>query len=148
MVSVKGFGKPMMDYDLVKYEFDFGFQFPTEYKKFLKVSNGGIPDLKKFDLEGKVQEGLSIDFFLGINVEKEKNVFYILKITRGLIPKGLVPFALTEGAGVLFIGVGDESFEKIYYWERGDIEKPSQAVEGENLFPVASNFEEFLNSIY
>ena len=148
MISVEGFGKPMMDYDLVKYEFDFGFQFPTEYKKFLKNSNGGIPDLKKFDLKDKVKEGLSIDFFLGINVEKEKNVFYIFKITKDFIPKGFVPFALTEGAGVLFIGVGDETFEKIYFWDRCDIEKPSQAVEGENLFPVASNFDEFLNSIY
>ena len=148
MISVEGFGKPMMDYDLVKYEFDFGFQFPTEYKKFLKNSNGGIPDLKKFDLKDKVKQGLSIDFFLGINVEKEKNVFYIFKITKALIPKGFVPFALTEGAGVLFIGVGDETFEKIYFWDRGDIEKPSQAVEGKNLFPVASNFDEFLNSIY
>ncbi len=148
MVSVKGFGKPMMDYDLVKYEFDFGFQFPTEYKKFLKNSNGGVPDPKKFDLEGKVRQGLSIDFFLGINVEKEKNVFYILKTTKSLIPKGFVPFALTEGAGILFIGVGDESFEKIYFWDRVDVENPSQAVEGENLFPVAASFEEFLNSIY
>ena len=143
MVSVKGFGKPMMDYDLVKYEFDFGFQFPTEYKKFLKNSNGGVPDLKKFDLEGKVRQGLSIEFFLGINVEKEKNVFYILKITRAFIPKGFVPFALTEGEGILFIGVGDESFEKIYFWDRGDVNNPSQAVEGENLFPVASNFGEY-----
>lgn len=148
MVSVKGFGKPMMDYDLVKYEFDLGFQFPTEYKKFLKNSNGGVPDPKKFDLEGKVRQGLSIDFFLGINVEKEKNVFYILKMAKSLIPKGFVPFALTEGAGVLFIGVGDESFEKIYFWDRGDVDNPTQAVEGENLFPVAPNFEEFLNSIY
>ena len=148
MVSVKGFGKPMMDYDLVKYEFDFGIQFPTEYKKFLKTSNGGVSDLKKFDLEGKLQEGLLIDFFLGIGVEKEKNIFYILKITRGFIPKGLIPFALTEGAGVLFIGVGDESFEKIYFWDRGDSENPSKAVDGENLFSVAPNFEGFLNSIY
>ena len=148
MISVEGFGKPMMDYDLVKYEFDFGFQFPTDYKKFLKNSNGGIPDLKKFDLLDEVQKGLSIDFFLGINVEKEKNVFYILKTVKALIPKGFVPFALTEGAGILFIGVGDESFEKIYFWDREDIENPPPAVEGDNLFPVASNFEEFLNSIY
>ena len=76
MVSVKGFGKPMMDYDLVKYEFDFGFQFPTEYKQFLRTSNGGVPDIKTFDLEGKVREGLAIDFFLGIGVEKKK-IFFI-----------------------------------------------------------------------
>ena len=148
MVNVKGLGKPMLDYDLVKYEFDFGFQFPTEYKNFLKKSNGGTPDLKKFDLEGKVKEGIAIDFFLGIGVEKEKNIFYILKINKASIPKGLIPFAITEDAGVLFIGVGDESFEKIFFWDRGGLSNPPKAEEGKNLFPVASSFEDFFNGIY
>ena len=75
MVDIKNFGQTMMEYDLVKYEFDFGFSFPRDYKEFLKKVNGGIPSPNKFDLSKK--EGLVLNVLYGVGVEKDYNVFYI-----------------------------------------------------------------------
>ena len=46
---------------------------------------------------------------------KRKKYFLYFKDNKRFYTKGFIPFALTEKAGVLFIGVGDKSFEKFTF---------------------------------
>ena len=146
MVDIKKFGPTVMEYDLVKYEFDFGFRFPKEYKEFLKKINGGVPTPHHFDFQNGEKKGLVIEIFLGIEIEKDHNVFYILKGIQPFFKDGWIPIALTKDGGILFLGVEDEYYGKIYFWEKG--ENPVGPSEGKNFFFVANNFDDFLNSIY
>jgi hypothetical protein len=146
MVDIKNFGRTMMEYDLVQHEFHFGFRFPKDYKEFLKKINGGVPTPHHFDFKNGEKKGMAIDVFLGIDIEKDHNVFYILRGIQNFIKDGWIPIALIKGGGILFLGVEGEYYGKIYFWEKG--ESPVEASEGKNFFFVANNFDDFLNSLY
>ena len=145
MVDIKNFGQTIMEYDLVKYEFDFGFSFPREYKEFLKSVNGGIPTPNKFDLSKKEKEGLVLNVLFGVGVEKNYNVFYILKRLKNSLSRSWIPIGEVEGGGLVCLGVEGDKFENIYFWDKKEGER---AEDGKNFFLVAENFEGFLNSIY
>ena len=105
--------------------------------------NGGIPSPNKFDLSKK--EGLVLNVLYGVGVEKDYNVFYILKGLKSFLSRNCIPIGQVEGGGLVCLGVDGDKFEKIYFWDKKEGEK---AEDGKNLFLIAENFEEFLNSIY
>jgi len=63
------------------------------------------------------------------------------------IPIDTIPIASTGGSHLLLMGVGENNYEKIFYWVM-DLECEPGEPTYDNVGFVASSFSEFLDSLY
>lgn len=126
-------------------EEEMNLKFPSEYKKFLKEYNGGLP--KEQYLNTKLLdtgEEVILGALLGVN----DNENFDLRTWRLEFNEELPPSAFVIGTEYNFglfimITAGDE--KGIYFWDNAYILENSS--DEENVYWLSDTFEGFINSL-
>lgn len=128
--------------DLKAFEREHNLKIPGLYREFLLNYNGGYVVPNVFYISTKEGES-ALNVFYGIgnmynNLEKKFDFFdEILEI-------GFIPIASDSGGNQICLGINDDFFEKIYFWNHEqETDEPM-----ENMHFLAENINEFLNSLY
>lgn len=131
------------DEDLNALEERIDAKLPDEYRSFLKAFNGGRPTPREFvAMDG--DEGSSVQFFF--TLDKAAPHYYILKerqIFEGRIPKNTLAIACDSFGNLVLLDLGAKTFGTVYFWDHENENMDGDA-HWDNIFPVASSFDEFL----
>lgn len=109
------------DKDIADFENEYELSFPAAYREFLLICNGvffdNILDFKRVDNSPlTMNDGTAyfdgFDGFLDLNGVIEATEDY-----AGRIPNSLIPIGDGLGGDLICIGVGENVFGKIYFWD-------------------------------
>jgi len=145
-IKISNSSKAIDKKDIEKLEEKYGFTFPEEYKIFLLKNNGGIPSNIYFSTKnGKIFDILTRFFPIDINDEYSLQS-EIEEITlEGLLPKELIPIAITVGdSDRVLLSITGKNYGKVYHWNWGAEDEKAEA-SYEFIEPVADSFNEFLD---
>jgi hypothetical protein len=115
----------------------FSQPFPTEYKGFLLIQNGGIIDFNKYTYmidthipwineDGSIRNPnrrLVLYQFYGVNIDKvTSEVEDIIKMnedfeSQNFLPQNVVAFGSTEDGGILAISLNEADYGAVYLWD-------------------------------
>ncbi len=126
----------------------FGFNGASEDDPFIHfVSDEPLPDYITSDEHALIQA------FYGTDLEE------ILQMYDSRVPNSLLPIAHDGGSGLICLGVAGNDCDKIIYWDATDEPLDEETFEEDygypmteedkrsNLYLVANNIDEFLNSL-
>ena len=145
---------PPTEKEIAKIEFDFGFSFPSEYRRFLLIHNGGRPVPCIFDIEWRVNHELAdswknseVSRFLSIHSDEKANFVKYNKVNfPGRIPAETIAIAYDPGGNLILLGIAGEYTGKVLFWVK-DFEVEEGEVPGyDNVGFLADSFDEFLNN--
>lgn len=109
--------KPIKNQDAIElFQEQLGFKLPHEYISFIKINNGGRPDLNVIVLKSGVEK--VVNKFLSFNESDKENIFSAKGRTEE-DDKELVPFAV-DPAGNYYCFKRDEVF--FYNHEDGELQ--------------------------
>lgn len=131
--------------DIKKLENFIGYKIHNDYKIFLQRNNGGFPNKQCFN-EDKV-----INFFLGFfpNIRSEYSIEYFMLSFRGRYPDGMLPIASAGAGDIILIGVANDFFGKIFYWDYSKENFIDQQLkEHSNVSLVSQNLNDLLTMLY
>lgn len=122
---------------LTEFEQQNGIKLPDEYRRFLLEYQGGNPEQYIFDFKhhnGR-QDGAAICYFLGFYEDHSASLVVTYHGYQGHILHDLFPIAFDYGDNLICIGIGEDNFGKIYFWDH----------DGEtDVYFVANSITEFL----
>jgi len=130
--------------ELTNLENQLGVKLPVSYIEFLKKNNGGYPQPDDFDFS---DDGSSIDRFLEVSDSKNESIIEYFNTYRNRIPKNYFPVAKDPGANLILIEINGAG-SKIYYWNHENEVEDSDIPGMDNMYLIASNFDEFINNLY
>jgi len=141
MVKIKSNNPKLTLVDLENFEKENFIAFPNEYKYFLHEYNGGHPDKSLFKIKSNFEEYenvLNVFYGIGTKYAKLENIINYLD---ELIEIGFLPIANDPGGNQICIGISNEFYQKIYFWDH------ETEIKLENLQFVSDSFLEFLNDL-
>lgn len=144
MVKFNGNQEPASEESIRTLEKRYRITLPKEYRDFLLKYNGGIPVPDAFDFANK-NSGSTIDTFYGFVEEDVNNLVSNIKDYRNRIPKSLFPIASDVFGNNICIGIKDDVYGKIYFW---DHESEKSKPDFSNITFVSDSFDKFINSLY
>lgn len=131
-------------------EIDFEIKLPNEYREFLLKYNFCKVDPKDFDftLPNENIEGSSIDFFYGLNTNKD-NLYQSLRFAystfQGRMPAVFKPIGSDPFGNQIIINLEHGS---IWFWDHEMEMDEGKEPTMENIYFITPNFNLFLNSLY
>lgn len=147
MVNISGSGPQLEEKDLHALEARLRICLPDDYSKFLLAYNGGKPEPATVNIQGwekNPSHRIQVFFRIGGRTMSSELVWNY-EVTRGRIPKELLPIAST-GTGDLFcISLSGSNKNYVYIWDSQD-ERTEPTYE--NIYTVARSFKEFLDGFY
>ncbi|WP_240419725.1 SMI1/KNR4 family protein [Paenibacillus periandrae] len=137
---------------IIKIEQKYNIKLPIDYSEFLmEFGTVNIDHEICFPLLNKYPSARSdgtegIVNFYGFQ-EGESNLFKIIDRYIGRMPTTLIPIAESPGGDQLCIGVGEETWGKIYYWDHEQERMhPSIQELWDNVYLTAHSFTDFILS--
>lgn len=139
-------GRKLKDVDFADAEDLLVGTLPDDLKSFLLSNNGGVPAKTYFTSQDETIES-DVKFFLPYDDGAEETIMdEIENITlEGILPKKIIPIAMTSCGNRIVISCRDDDFGVVYFWawdEQGD-DRPSY----DFLFEVAEDLPTFLKSL-
>ena len=122
---------------------DIPYTFPSSYLKFLKLSDGGMPDTSDFDyfdVSLKDTVGQAVGIFYSL-ISGELNLIKEYFSPPEFFPEGLVAFAETGNGDLICFDYRNDpktGNPPIVYWNH-------EAEVGKDVSFIAKDFEEFLS---
>ena len=112
---------------------------PSQYREFLKINNGGVPDKTWFN------EMVDVSEFLGVGVANDFDLVEVYSIYQARIPDGFLPVAQTEGGNLILLSAS-EGDQGVYFWDHEEEleDEDGEAVAPDASEPIASSFSELL----
>lgn len=120
-------------------------ELPADYAQFLRTTNGGVPVPNCFCVPGR-GEAL-VDFLYGLRGRSEPcdlgweqdrvNDF-------NQLPPGLIVIGHDPGGNSLLLRTGGPDAGQVAYWDSAGFWEQDRGV---NVYPVATSFAEFLDSL-
>lgn len=143
MVTFIKSGLPLKRDTLSEVETELRFAFPDEFIKFYLAQNGGRPLEHLFRTENSV---LIVSYFFPVadlaSENRFEKVFRDLKVSGGIIPAFLVPFACDPGGDFFCFSSRNEDFGAIWLFQLDYSDLPARA----GKF-VCRNLDVFLNGL-
>jgi len=149
-VKINAIGKPLSLEDLNKFESQVERMIPDSYKSFLLDYNGGFPEPDTFILDDKKfdrTEEISVEWFLGIDTKEYDDLRSVIRVYKDRIPVSLFPIALSGGDSLVCIGIEGDNLGKVFFWDREEEVEEGMVPTFDNVYFLANNFEEFINSL-
>ncbi|MBY0315544.1 MAG: SMI1/KNR4 family protein [Bdellovibrionales bacterium] len=142
----KALGRTLNIVDFADADDLLGTPIPDELKEFLLENNGGTPTKTEFVTEDEGIDG-DIKFFLPLDDGAEETIMDEIEHTtlEGLLPKHIIPIAVTTDENRIVISCRKDDFGMIYYWaadEQGD-DRPSY----DFLHIIAEDLQTFIDSL-
>jgi len=136
---------------LDEFEQTHGFKLPDDYRSFLLEFNGGypIPEIIDFIQYGKSQSDI-VNYLCGIhNGEYWASLEWHINILKNRVPSGFIPIGDDPGGNAYLLGVVDEHFGKVYFWDHeNEAEIFDKEPDFKNMSFIANSFTEFINKLY
>ncbi|MFD1337148.1 SMI1/KNR4 family protein [Oceanobacillus iheyensis] len=117
---------------------------PKNYKRFLEINNGGMPELNIIELEDEEIESFSITEFFGIGISAINDLKYQFEMYKERIPNRNLPICRVEGGNVVCMNIDHET---ISLWDHDTELIDNDTLSVKSLIKVANGFEEFLSII-
>ncbi|MBA2939567.1 SMI1/KNR4 family protein [Paenibacillus sp. CGMCC 1.16610] len=135
---------------IISFEQKYGFHLPQDYKKFLltygrinynhQISYSQITNIPKHDERGRM------GYFYYLQNDKHDLISNI-ECYLGRMPESMIPFADITGGDQLCIGVTEDVWGKIYFWDHDQEHfDPTEEELWNNVYLVANSFSEFILS--
>ena len=133
--------------DMSNIESMIGGVLPNQYKNFLLQFNGGRPESSVFKIEGLENNPVGkIQVFLGIDREIESsNIDWNYDVFKGRVPSDILPIARTGTGDLICIGIKENKFGKIYFW---DMVNETNEYDYSNVYYLRNSFDEFIADLY
>jgi hypothetical protein len=130
-----------------KFERQRSIELPPSYKKFLLLTNGGVPETSAFPISNFDESSIGVmQIFLGIGVEHPTSeLAYAYDLYAGGIPEGIVPIASNGGGDYICLDLRKVS-DRVAFWDKNHFWSTGEWRE-RDLYPVADTFEQFLTSL-
>jgi SMI1 / KNR4 family (SUKH-1) len=132
---------------ITEFEKSRNLFLPDLYKKFLKKTNGGIPDRKKYPIVGMDDNPFgSIQCFFGFRKQTEFDLLeYNYDLYVGGFPHGIVPIAANGCGDYVCLDLRNDKsrvsfWDKRHFWGTGEWRE-------NDFYHVANSFEDFLRSL-
>ena len=154
--------RPAVEMKVIKlYEEKLNCKFPEEYKNFLLLHNGGIPDPCSFAPIGHTDPMEAVDYFTSIGGENYEDIIQVQLSTHNLYqdaclnPLDYVVIAVDAFMNRILLSVGPRNYGHIYFlsYEHEDFSAyPCLYNRDENcascrfMYHVATSFDNWLNS--
>lgn len=124
---------PVPDSEIRRLEIALGLDFPSSYRNFLSVYNGGSFKECIFP-DSRIGPLIVVSFFSvdGANADRLHAVFQNM---GGFLPASCVPFADDPGGNIFFIDTADHG--RVYFWDHETRER--------NF--LSEGFEEFVHNL-
>lgn len=142
MIKIKSSSKKFNKKKIEEFENRIGVSFPKEYIKYLEKYNGGLPEENLVISEGAPP--FILTSFFGTGLVSVDDLFACYTIFNGRIPKGCIPIARDAGGNIICLNLNEDKYGYLYFW---DHEKELMIDEKENLYFIASSFNQFLDII-
>jgi hypothetical protein len=146
MVTFTGSFEPASAEQIAAVEESLSVSFPAVYKKFLRTTNGGVPNPDCFTVPDKGDAICGILFGIRddrgpADLEWEQEQANQWK----RLPRGFIAIGRDPGGNLLLLATSGAQVGKVYYWDRKGfwVRKGSG-----NTFPVAKNFAGFVAALH
>ncbi len=142
--------------DVALLEQKLGMNLPMEYKKFLLLHNGGHPEKdcypaissKISGFYGTVFEGSDLAWFYAFYDGEYSNLLKEYSRFKDRIPEGFVPIARDSFSNKICLCLNGSEYGKIYFWEFDYAVPYGEEPTFDNMYLLANNFTDFINSLY
>jgi hypothetical protein len=131
-------GTSISDAQIDDIEAALGFPLPTDYRQFLRVYNGGVPDDDTIDIADLKQSPTDVQELFGIDYDlKTSNILWNLEFIRQRCPgRRLLPIGCDSGGNLFCLDFdNDERNPSVIYLDVISSDCPS--------YLAAANFSEF-----
>lgn len=130
---------------LNEFENEFNLRFPEDYRNFLLIHNGGIPERTHFWIE-KGKDGSSVQRFYGIHEGQKHLSLDTYLHNRRYFPHTMIPIGDDGTGNYICIGVAEYNFGIIYFvdHEYHSYEQPDSLI---GINEVARTFTDFLDGL-
>ena len=146
MATVEKRGPKVTETAIGKIEARVGAPLPSDYRRFLLQSNGGVPTPDVIDVEGLPGSPTDVQVFFGIGRSVESSCLdWNLATLAGRLEAGLLPIACDSGGNVFCLSLRQPELGSVLYCDL-------QAVFGDlkaspELFHVSSSFRSFMDKL-
>jgi hypothetical protein len=141
---LKSLGPPLDEASVVALERRLGTSLPSDYRRFLIESNGGVPLRRGFRSQASGQEW-SINVIFGLTRPlASSNVQSNIEATSETRPAGQLPIAATDTGEFVLLSIGGRRPGAVSLWQWQEDDMASRA---RHLHPLAPSFAEFLESL-
>lgn len=142
--NLKCFGR-LSNFEISELEQRLDLKFPSDYKEFLSLSNGGHVENEYMVIQApSLTDELVINFFLSKNEDKNVDLVSWNHDFDDELPASTYIFAVEYGGG-MFIHILEGTDRGIYFWD-SNFGLPETSDE-ENVFFLANTFSDFLAMI-
>ncbi|NOU63355.1 hypothetical protein GC096_04765 [Paenibacillus sp. LMG 31461] len=149
-VGITNEGGIYSDNLVISIEQKYGFRLPQDYKKFLltygrinynhPISYSLITNIPKHNERGE------LGYFYNLQ-NNNNDLISNIECYLGRMPEKMIPFADITGGDQLCIGVTEDVWGKIYFWDHDQEHfDPSEEELWNNVYLVANSFSEFILS--
>ena len=120
--------------------------FPSDYREFLLTANGGVPErYLHFYVADHGDVMLGAIFGIGpdrtsLDVQYEQEQATIWEP----LPRGYIAIANDPGGNLVLLSTIGQDAGRVWFWDRVGF---WVGEDGQNLFPVAPNFTQFIESL-
>lgn len=144
MIQMDGSHRPITVEEINEFQQKLNLSFPEQYINFLLESNGGDPSPSMFKISDEQGEGV-LNIFFGIG-DMYSNLEEYMDIYEGRLPSGFIPIGNDPSGNVICLGLNEKYCNNIYFWDHE--QEPDNPDDMSNMFYLASDLNEFLNSLY
>jgi hypothetical protein len=154
---------PISETELNAVETTFSIKLPFRYREFLLANNGGKPNPRlyrpnpnkysAFLFEGtdSPDGDFLLDYFFsvgyGVEAVRFEWAFASFKIEHQWVPEYMTPIAMKLDGSLILIDLREDDEHGIYAWDwsRNEGDEPEVPGVFPNVYPIATNFDEFIN---
>jgi len=150
MISFNKINSPTNKDEIRKLEKKWRITLPEVYKKFLLQNNGGRVGEEVFPIQNNPSgDRAIIHSFFGLNLDNVYDLDSKLRVYKAgqRIPDNFIPIACDVGGNLVCISFKGEDEGKVYFWDHEDEYMEGEKVGYKNVYLVADNLEEFINSL-
>ena len=136
---------PIAPSAIAAFERSRAITLPASYRAFLQATNGGVPKLSVFPVQGRPRAPLdNVQSFLGIGVPgiPTDELAYAYDLYIGGFPFGIVPIANQDEGNYVCLDLRGGN-EKVVFWDKSHFWSTGEWRE-KDLYAVADSFDEFL----
>ncbi len=141
--------RPLLE-DIKQFENQISYSLPDDYIDFL-LDYAGFALAYTFASFYRPEEldQVYVEVFYGFLPGDSYDLIYTYDVYKDRMPNDLIPIARDSGGGEICLSVNGDNKGAVYYWDRYFEEELEEGEEAgySNLFLIARNFEDFINSL-
>lgn len=135
--------------DLNLLEDKLFIKLPDDYKMFLLKHNGGHPHKNVYPLiDKRLSDDGDVAWFFAFYEGEYENLLIEIDRYVDRVPKWFMPIARGSGGDLICLITKGDEYGKLYFWDHNWEAEDGEEVRTDNIYLIANNFSDFINSLY